>query len=301
MSNFPTAVPEPEVDITVDMVASMLANQLPEYSDQPLAFGSSGWDNVLVRVGDSLAARLPRRELAARYATVELDWLPTIGTAWDFPAPIPVAIGEPDAMAGYPWRWSVVRWLAGDLAMDSPLSTVGAEDLGAALAQVHVPAPLDAPLNAVRSLPLQQRRDRLEERLLLLADDADWDLDPARALEVVDGADAREGLTWCHLDIHGNNVLTRNGRLAGILDWGDCGAGDPATDLGQALQMVGSRNFRALARAYTAAGGVADPSAPRVRAEAVAYAATMATLQEKHYSASGWRALEDLGIAKRRR
>ena len=125
MSNFPTAVPEPEVDITIDMVASMLANQLPEYSDQRLSLGSSGWDNVLVRVGDSLAARLPRRELAARYATVELDWLPTIGAAWDFPAPIPVAIGEPDAMAGYPWRWSVVRWLAGDLAMDSPLSTAG--------------------------------------------------------------------------------------------------------------------------------------------------------------------------------
>ena len=84
----------------------------------------------------------------------------------------------------------------------------------------------------------------------------------------------------------------------GLLDWGDSGAGDPATDLGQALYMVGSAKYEHLASAYVAGGGPADPFAPRVRAEALAYAVTMATLDEPHYRASGWKALVDLGVAR---
>ena len=65
------------------MVAAMVQRQFPEYAGEPLSFGSSGWDNVLVRIGDSLAARLPRRELAAKYSSMELDWLPVIGQLLD--------------------------------------------------------------------------------------------------------------------------------------------------------------------------------------------------------------------------
>ena len=297
VSHFPTALPDPEVDITIDMVATMLEGQFPEYANQPLRLGSSGWDNVLVRIGDSLAARLPRRELAARHAAVELDWLPAIGRAWHFSAPIPLAIGQPDANAGYPWRWSVVPWLAGHVALDAPLSVAGAADLGEALAQVHAPAPVDAPLNPVRSLPLPKRRDRFEHRLAMLEQDPTWRVDATAAMAIFDAADARDRLWWCHMDIHGNNILTREGRLAGVLDWGDCGAGDPATDLGQAWCLIGADLFAVLADSYLSARGPADPSAPRVKAEAVLYAATLATLQENHYSASGWRALEALGVA----
>ena len=47
------------------------------------------------------------------------------------------------------------------------------------------------------------------------------------------------------------------------------------------------------------AGGTGDPEAPRVRAEAIAYVVTMASLEDEQYAASGWRALGDLGIAER--
>jgi aminoglycoside phosphotransferase (APT) family kinase protein len=37
---------------------------------------------------------------------------------------------------------------------------------------------------------------------------------------------------WLHGDLHPANVLTENGKLCGIVDFGDLCAGDPAVDLG---------------------------------------------------------------------
>jgi aminoglycoside phosphotransferase (APT) family kinase protein len=36
---------------------------------------------------------------------------------------------------------------------------------------------------------------------------------------------------WIHGDLSEGNLLARNGRLAGVIDWGCLGAGDPACDL----------------------------------------------------------------------
>jgi aminoglycoside phosphotransferase (APT) family kinase protein len=110
--------------------------------------------------------------------------------------------------------------------------------------------------------------------------------------------------TWTHLDIHGDNVLTQSGRLAGLLDWGDAAAGDPATDLGEALVLVGRKNFEELAAAYAEAGGAAATAGQlseavmsRIDAEAVAYAALLAGIDEGDHAAAGWAALVELGVA----
>lgn len=297
MTQARTATPAHEVDVTVELVATLLADQAPEFSGEPLALTAAGWDNVVARIGSEVAARLPRRQLAADISRSELDWLPRMGAAWTFAAPIPVFVGGPGA--GYPWRWSVVPWLEGTPVLEAPLGPDGAAQLGAALAEVHVPAPTDAPLNPFRSQPLSARAERLDARLEAAASTPGWALDVDAVRAAVSAADPWRGGVWCHLDVHGNNVLSRDGALAGVLDWGDSGVGDAATDLGQAWYMLGTEAFAVLADAYRAAGGEADPDAPRVRAEALAYAVTMASLADEAYAASGWRALADLGVAER--
>ncbi len=42
---------------------------------------------------------------------------------------------------------------------------------------------------------------------------------------------------WLHGDLHPANMLTADGSLAAIIDWGDITAGDPATDLAVAWMM----------------------------------------------------------------
>ena len=291
----PTATPDAALPITADLARDLVDSQFPQWRDEPLTFASEGWDNVMYRLGQSLAVRLPRRELTARFAAAEHTWLPRISGAWTFSAPVPVVIGAPSPH--YPWEWSVVPWIEGTVAIEEPLTADGAADLGAALAQIHVPAPADAPFNTWRSIPLAARTERFLARLEMLSSQPAWGLDTEAALAVFAAAGARGDLTWCHLDLHGRNILTNRGRLAGILDWGDAAAGDPCADLGQALYLLGGTLYEDCAAAYVGANGAGDPTAPRVRAEAIAYAVTMASLEDQVYAASGWRALEDLGLA----
>jgi aminoglycoside phosphotransferase (APT) family kinase protein len=289
----PTSTPEHEVEVTVALVRALIAEQCPDLAGAPLVEGPSGWDNALVRIGDDLAARLPRREIAARISTSEIDWLPRVSAHWTFPVPAPVIVGKPGC--GYPWRWSVVPWLVGSPVLGSPLTHDGAAEFGAAVAEVHQSAPDAAPRNPFRSQSLAARAERFEARLAMLGERVDAD----RARGALAAADAWQDGTWCHLDLHGNNVLSVDGRFAGILDWGDSATGDAATDLGQAWYLLGSELYERFAEAYSGAGGTGYPHAPRVRAEAVAYAVTMASLDDEAYSASGWKSLEDLGVARR--
>ena len=279
---------------------ALLARQHPDLASLPLMRAAEGWDNVMFRLGDDLAVRMPRRQIGADVSTSELDWLPTVAQHWTFGAPIPIRMGEPGE--GYPWRWSVVPWIPGVPALEEPLSTAGARDLGRALAQVHRPVPDYAPRNPFRSDPLALRAERFDARVdaLVGAEGARLAADAARNDFAHGAAQPAGPLTWCHLDLHGNNVLTANGRLAGIIDWGDSAVGDPATDLGQAWYMVGSDHFRELCIAYADTGGVCDAlgvDLPRVRADAIAFAVTMASLDDPAYARSGWQALEDLGLA----
>lgn len=62
-----------------------------------------------------MTVRLPS---AARYALqVEKEhrWLPKLAPLLPLPIPVPLAKGVP--ADGYPWRWSVYRWLEGETAI----------------------------------------------------------------------------------------------------------------------------------------------------------------------------------------
>ncbi len=292
------ATPVAEVEVDEPLVRALLADQHPDLAKLPLGETVQGWDNTTFRLGEALAVRLPRRAIGAQIATTELEWLPRIGAHWTFPAPVPRRVGEPGH--GYPWRWSVVPWIDGADAYDAPLGVEGARDLGRALAQVHVAAPDDAPRNPYRSLSLAEKAQVFGDRLAT-AEAAGLVSDPPR-LRAMFGAAMGESddgpVTWCHLDLHGANILSRRGRLAGILDWGDAAAGSPATDLGQAAMLVGAIDVGPMLDAYL--GACAPEVAAfvgsalgrrRIRAEAAHYALTLACMEEERYRTAGIRAL----------
>jgi aminoglycoside phosphotransferase (APT) family kinase protein len=293
--------PPAEVVIDADLVSSLLSAQHPDLAELPLGDRYEGWDNVTWRLGDDLAVRLPRRAIASTMVATELAWLPRIGKNWPFRAPLAQRIGEPSS--AYPWRWSIVPWIDGHLAFDEPLSTEGARDLGRALRALHQPAPADAPINPFRSTPLASRITRAAARLQALVGQADsrppgerMTIDAEAAEDLMHHAarGPRPDLVCAHLDIHGENVITDRGRLAGIIDWGDAGAGDRATDLGQAYVLLGPARWRTMLSAY---GETDRATRERAKAEAIGYAVTLATMTDGPYPACGWRALESLGVA----
>ena len=96
-----------------------------------------------------------------------------------------------------------------------------------------MPAPADAPRNSgsCRAAREPRRRDRRANAATRAhartssptASATAW----REALEAPD--DTRP--TWIHGDLHPRNVLTLDGTITGVIDWGDMTSGDPAIDL----------------------------------------------------------------------
>src|SRR5579863_1083475 len=139
--------PEPEVPVDEGLVRCLLEEQHPDLAGLPLHLCDAGGDNMMWRLGDGLAVRLPRRQIAAALVEHEQRWLPELAVSLPLAVPVPVRSGRPSA--GYPWKWSVVPWIEG-----APGDRVritdharSAERLGAFLRALHRPAPEEAPHN----------------------------------------------------------------------------------------------------------------------------------------------------------
>ncbi len=208
-----------------------------------------GWDHAVFRLGEHLAVRLPRRAVGAALAASEQRWLADLSGRLPLPVPEPVRRGQPDAE--YPWPWSICRFVpgrpVGGRELRGRVGERAARDLAGFLAALHRPAPSGAPTNPFRGVALARREDALA--VALSAADPSvrrrarevW----AHAVEVPGHAGPR---LWVHGDLHGLNVLVRRGAISGIIDFGDLGAGDPATDLAVAWLTL-DRGARSMLRA----------------------------------------------------
>ena len=104
-----------EVDTDVALVRRLLAGQFPQWADLPIEpVVSYGTDHDIYRLGDRLAARLPRIGWAAAQAAKEAEWLPRLAPQLPLAVPVQLAMGEP--AEGYPFAWSVYEWLPGENA-----------------------------------------------------------------------------------------------------------------------------------------------------------------------------------------
>ena len=259
--------PAAEVDIDLGLVKTLIEDQFPQYTGRHLQPIGSGWDNVMFRLGDELLVRLPRRAVAAEMSAHERHWLPKLAHRLPIAVPAPVHVGRPQGR--YPWPWSIVPWLSGRTADQAAPLPGEAVRLAEFLAALHRPAPADAPSNPVRGVPLAARADAVEERMERLR--RKTDLITPGLIEIWRTAlNASPCATrqWLHGDLHPLNIIVQQGRITGIVDWGDLTGGDPATDLA-ALWMLFDASDRGPALA--AYGGIDPELEARARGWAVLF------------------------------
>jgi aminoglycoside phosphotransferase (APT) family kinase protein len=104
-----------EVDTNVSLIVRLLTTQFPQWANLPIApVPSAGTDNALYRIGDDMVVRLPRIHWATGQVDKEHQWLPRLAPFLPLAIPVPLAKGKPGE--GYPWHWSVYRWLEGENA-----------------------------------------------------------------------------------------------------------------------------------------------------------------------------------------
>lgn len=102
--------PDPRID--ADLVRALVADQFPAWAGLPVRpVDHDGWDNRTFRLGDDLSVRMPSARGYVEQVAKEHAWLPRLAPQLPLPIPEPVARGVPGC--GYPFPWSVYRWLEG--------------------------------------------------------------------------------------------------------------------------------------------------------------------------------------------
>lgn len=229
--------------ISADVVRQMLGAQFPHWADLPLSsVDSAGVDNVMFRLGNALVVRMPRNERTVPPLRKEQVWLPRLSTHFTLPTPVLRGIGQ--ACESFPLPWSVHDWIDGAPVNDCAAmdwNRLAADLAGFISALRNAPAtggPAPGAHNFWRGAPLHFRDAITRRAIAGIADMIDanaalavWDRDSA----VGDGHDPPR---WIHGDLHAHNLLQREGRLCGVIDFGGLGVGDVACDLAAAWRLL---------------------------------------------------------------
>lgn len=233
-------VEHPSIDSK--LVRQLVAAQFPQWADlsiRPVFPG--GWDHKTFRLGDAMAVRLPSAAAYAAQVAKEHRWLPRLAPWLPLPIPAPLALGEPTD--GYPWPWSVYRWLEGDTASHERVADL--RDFATGLARFVVAlqridptgGPAPGAHNFHRGGSLKTYDGEARQAIATLAGRIDVDA----ATGIWDAALAstwHRAPVWVHGDLSAGNLLVQEGRLSSVIDFGTLCTGDPACDLSIAWTLL---------------------------------------------------------------
>ncbi|MFJ9469983.1 aminoglycoside phosphotransferase family protein [Streptomyces caniferus] len=224
------------------LVRRLIAGQFPQWAGRAVErVASGGTVNAMYRLGDAMVVRLPLVRGGAQDVAMEREWLPRLAPR--LPVAVPEVLGGGEPAEGYPWPWSVYRWLAGENpeagALSEPLLL--AEDLAGFVATMRSITLPGAPA-AYRGGPLAtldaSTRAAIEELRGIPQEGIDCDA-AAAVWEDALRTPAWDGPpVWLHADLMPGNLLVDGGRLTSVIDFGCMGVGDPACDLFPAWNLL---------------------------------------------------------------
>jgi aminoglycoside phosphotransferase (APT) family kinase protein len=230
------------VKIDVALVRRLVAAQFQEWADLPIRpVASGGWDNRTFHLGERMSVRLPSAAPYALQVAKEHRWLPKLAPLLPLPIPVPLAMGYP--AEGFPWHWSVYRWLEGEPATVERIADLS--EFAATLAQFLIAlqridatgGPPPGQHNFFRGGPLAIYDGESRQAIATLGGRIDAGAVTA-VWQAALAATWQGSPVWVHGDVSAGNLLVRNGRLGAVIDFGSSAVGDPACDLAIAWTLL---------------------------------------------------------------
>jgi aminoglycoside phosphotransferase (APT) family kinase protein len=224
---------QPVIDDT--LVRRLVAAQFPQWANLSVrSVEAGGWDNRSFHLGEHMIVRLPSTADYSLQVEKEHCWLPRLAPVLPLPIPTPLAMGEP--ANGYPWRWSIYRWIEGDTAVPERISDLSgfATSLAQfliALQRVNLTnGPRPGPHNFYRGGPLSTYDAETRKAIAVLNGRIDADA-ATEVWEMALRTTWERSPVWIHGDVSAGNLLVQSGQLSSVIDFGMLGVGDPACDL----------------------------------------------------------------------
>jgi aminoglycoside phosphotransferase (APT) family kinase protein len=239
------------MNIDIALVQRLVATQFPQWAELPIRpVKLSGWDNRTFHLGREMSVRLPSAEIYARAVQKEQEWLPKLAPHLPFSIPEPVAMGNPGE--GYPWHWSIYRWLPGETAARENVADRNsfAADLAGFLKALQSVDPTDGPRRKLRGGSLELYGPQVEEALATLT--AAKTINTGAAIDIWQTAieaPFEDDPVWYHGDVAAGNLLVKDGKLSAVIDFGGLGVGDPACDMTIAWTLLDAPSRRVFRKA----------------------------------------------------
>jgi aminoglycoside phosphotransferase (APT) family kinase protein len=226
-------------EISQELAQRLIGSQFPQLSSKKIKILGYGWDNTVFLVGDDYVFRFPRRKVAIDSLRMEVKILPKLEDFISIPYSKPLFFGEgnsdyPAPFLGYPYL--------------SGMFPIGLTDEQRALSVVILAQFLKRlhafPVHVARENGIQEDHRNLtdialrKERMLKFLSDLKLHIKEeehcaiADYLEQLKTDQIKQRNVFLHGDLHFKNILVdKNGKVSGIIDWGDMNIGHPACDL----------------------------------------------------------------------
>lgn len=234
-----------DLHFTPQTAEAMIRRQFPQWDHEPVRWlDSAGTVNVIVRIGDNLAARFRRQAAGPKDVAEDLrreaSALDELSSAVSVTVPTIVAMGDP--APEYPLPWSVQTWIPGEVT--TPTSVANTQPFCDDLVTL---------INELRKAPTQERRFSGTGRGGELTRHDEWmetcfrqsegllDVPGLRRLwQLFRDLPHQEPDVMAHTDLIPGNILVSGERLVGVLDGGSFAPADPALDLVSAWHLLNS-------------------------------------------------------------
>jgi aminoglycoside phosphotransferase (APT) family kinase protein len=236
-----------QLETKVELARRLVASQFPEWAALPVeAVTERGTDNALYRLGTDKVVRLPTRPRTSLTLEKERRWLPRLAPFLPLAVPEPLRAGAPGE--GYPFAWSIYRWLPGMSAIEAPIADLrqAAVDLAGFITTLQridtAGGPPPGEHNFGRGEPLANRDDAVRAVLRDRGLEALWE-------EALATPGWDQPPVWIHGDLDARNLLVEDGRITAVIDFGSLGVGDPACEVMVAWKLFDGESrdlFRAL-------------------------------------------------------